>query len=144
MDLRRKGRSQARGLMVGLPLLVVACEGGPSDLQPTPGAAPPPPDLEIVSTAHARALDTGDWSVEVALENGGGDGEFRVVILAGDDTTRLTEAFRIRAGERFGRPPGLGGGFFSPGPRRPTLITVEAREREPQPWTETDRAEVLN
>ncbi len=133
-------RAGARWGILGMPLLL-GCEGRAGG---SPVIVDPPdlPDVRVVSTPYAAPLDHGDWSVVTLLENLGGSGEFRILILAGDDTTRLTEVNRITAGEQFGAAGGSGG-FFSPGPRRPTLIAVESRKGAPQPWMETDRAAVL-
>ena len=134
---------RAKALGAGVLLAVIACEGTPSGSGGVGDPRRSPPEVEFATSPTAQLLVGRDWAVGVVLQNQGGSGEFRVLLLAKMDTLRLTGVYRIRAGERLGGPLESGMGFFSPGPRRPTTIAVEARQREPQLWIETDRADVL-
>ena len=122
-------------------LLLLGCEEGGAGSPVDAGPSQRPPWVQITSDPVAEPLTGGSWVVLATLENTGGDGEFRVVILAAADTIRLTEGFRIRSGEPFGSQSEPTG-FFSRGPQRPTLMVVESRRGPSHLWMESDRAAV--
>jgi hypothetical protein len=139
--MKRRTRLSPLPWVLSGAALFLGCEANPPPSPLDPAPSPQFPWVELTSGPLAAPLSTGDWSVEASLRNEGGKGEFRVLILAGHDTTRVTDALTIRSREEWGTE-GARIGFFSAGPRQPSRMLVESRRGTADPWVESDRADV--